>query len=983
MYDKSGFLNRERMQALLGGMKRAVEVLGGYAKGPSRTKIDDIIDKLQRHQDQQLSGELKALGVVMMQESKAPAMQSLSAVVFQMARVHNYQLGLSRYDDAAKAIAQQMVAQNRNIDERSLAYVSDSMGLTLGCAAKLGLQVGTAKPCVVSADINLGIANSRTVGNDLNTEVQLVARSNARFDVSLKAAAGTIAGNAFVTMRGRAGANGTHGWLIGAKTAEDVIKSDVKHRREGGNRFGREMDPSRRELQVLANTVTQGLWGRVAKTARSSIGRAADGRFADPDQELNTHKLIKGAIAKGYLCGEDSLLAGFPELSGLRQQLESAYGRLSTRALPTSLKPVNSTGGWFELGCSVSGDIGMLNWQVADYLKLTGLAVNAKLAYSHRSLPCQSWMAPHAALDALADEKVEVKKALLEQVLKVDPSVSAYLGKTRSVSLHDLEAHLELFEEHAMRLLTAQGILRGYADTPRGRRPPEVLSRHASQRFDTSFDKLKRVFRLSDAECEGVIADSNKVEGLLARCWNRLSLSVAQASLYLDPADDGSELCALGQRIAQPNILMAPEHFYDAATLKMEKTITRSRVVGNIGLALPTIEIGDASCQASLSLGEVSGQVTYDHLTGHHNFVRNGDFLTFDIRAQHPLNPNIAAHIPREIAKAIAERFQACGDSHQLNKLDQLALEASLSEACLTVASDATNGGVNGTRSALRQFEVALHRSAEGEPWRLAYFQASSVQRSGIGGSARVGIALGVGGAIGGAVAYGRSDGLVMPPILGSAPSVHILQAERFEQAFLKQENGRWKIDPDRLDVNALRAADVATMYFSNDALLDILDFLLAIKCEQNEPADVLGGLADLGHNAAQYKAFRKGGMSPQTLRSHIDIAREKTKGLPMAERLNYFATSTIGHALLEEYGSGIMQFAAMKGRALYPYPGTDGRAMTPSILTASQAKMPLEMPTHARNDVFQRDAQYRQAIRRSAPNRFFQAAPESEVVHL
>lgn len=983
MYDKSGFLNRERMQAILRGMKGVIEAIGGGAKGSSRAKIEAILERLEKHQDRQLCGDLKALSAVMRRESKALAMQSLSAVVFQMARVHSCQVGWSKYDDAAETIGKQIAAQNQSIDNRSLGYVSDSMGLTLGCAAKLGLQMGAAKPCMVSAGINLGVSNSRMVINDLNTELQFIARRNVGVDLSLAAEVGKIAGNAFVTMSGVAGANGTHGWLIGAATAEGVIKSDVKHRREGGDRFAREMNPTPRELRALANIPTQGVRGRVAKTMRSAIGWATDGRFVDPDRELNTHKLIKGAIAKDYLYGEDSLFVGFPELSGLRQQFESAYGRLFARALPSSLKPVDSTGAWFELGCSVSGDIGVLKGQVANYLKLTGLDVNAKLSYSRRSLPCQSWMAPHVALEALADENVEVKKALLEQILKVDPSVSAYLEETKSFSLHELQVHLELFEDHAMRLLTAQGILRGYVDTPRDLRPPEVLSMHASQRFDASLDKLKDVFRLSDTECEGVIADSNKVEGLLARCWNRLSLSLAQVSLYLNSASGDSERCALAQRIEKPNILMAPEHFYHAATLQMEKTITRSRVTGDVGLALPTIVIGGASCEASVSCGAISGRVTYDRVAGHHNFVRNGDFLTFDMRAEHPLNADIAGYIPRAIAKAIAERFQACGDNHQLNKLDQVALEASLSEAYLTCATDVAKGAGGGGRSVLRQFEVSLHRSAEGALWRLAYFQASSVQNSGISGRAGEGIVLGVGGGIEGAATYRRSDSLVMPPILGSAPSVHILQARRFEQAFLKQENGRWQIDPYKLDVDALRTADVASMYFSNDALVDTLDLLLAIKGEQNEPADVFGGLADLGHNAAEYKAFRKGGMSPQALRSHIDIAREKTKGLPMADRLNYFATNPIGQALLEEYGYGIMQFAAMKGRAVYPYPGTDGRAMTPSILTASKKKVPLEMPELACNKAFKRDLESRKAIRGSTPNRSFQTVPDHEVTRL
>ncbi|WP_157658439.1 hypothetical protein [Burkholderia ubonensis] len=951
MYDESGTLNYMKMEEILREVKGAVRELNPNGGRASQDKIDRIIKDLRRHQGPELYDALKQLSFTIKRESHAEGTQALSAAVFQMARVHNYQLGLSRYDDAAQTIGRQIIASNPNLDTRSLGYVSDSIALGIRGSAKIGAQVANAEAGTVSAGINTGLSRSGMVTNDLDTAPLFITRGQANVNLTLNAAVGKLANNPLGTMGGGAGFHTTCGRLTEGETVQEVINHKVMHDREGGSFLTRAMAPSRRTLEAKANLATRGVTGRLGAMVRSVVGRITDGRFAADDPALNTHKLVKGAIAEGYLFGKDSLLAKFPACNTLQQHLESAYGGSPLRTLPSSLKPVVGTGDWKDVGGGITANIGLLDGQVAEYVNLNGLGVGGGITYNQRWLPYQLWMAPHAALDALADQKVEAKGELLERVLKADKSVAPYLDTTRSQSLEELQKHVKLFEDHAMNLLAAQGILRGYAHTPRDLSPPQVLLDHASARFAESLDELKILFKLSEEECKGVKPDSNKLEGLLARCWNRLSLSLAQASLRPEAATDPGLLKELAQRIERPNVLMAPEHLYHAAAIQMEKTFMRSRVVGNVGLALPAVAIGNANNQVALSLGTISGQVIFDHVTEHPNFVRNGDSLTFVLIAQHPLNLDIANVVPREIARFIAERFQSGDDKRQMNELDQAALLASLSEAYLTFGTDVASGGVRGSKSVQRQFEVSAHRSAKGEPWRLAYFQASNIKNSGLGASAEGGIALGVGGSVGGSAAYGRSDNLVMPPILGSAPSIHILQSPRFAQALLKQEEGRWKIDPDKLNVDKLRNADVAAMYFSNDAVLDMLNLLQTLKVDSKAGADVLGGLANLGHNVEQFAAFQNGGLPSGTLRLYIDIARTETKGMRMADRLKYFTGTEVGRALLDEYGSGIMQFAAMKSRAFMPYSGTDGRALRASILTASRDKQPLEMPRSAVDD--------------------------------
>ncbi|KVT72966.1 hypothetical protein [Burkholderia ubonensis] len=951
MYDKSGKLNCTMMAEILREVGNAVRELNPNGGRASQDKVDRIIKDLRRHQGPELYDALKQLSFTIKRESQGEATQALSAAVLQMARTHNYQLGLSKYDDAAQKIGRQITASNPNLDTRSQGYVSDSIALGLRGSVKVGAQVANVEAGAVSAGINTRVARSSMVINDLHTAPQYITRGQANINLTLNAAVGKLTNNALGTMGGGAGLYATRGRVTEGTNVQEVINHKVMHDREGGSFLTRAMEPTRQILEAKANLATRGVTGRIDAVVRSAVRRISEGRFAADDPALNTHKLVKGAVAEGYLIGEGSLLAKFPACNTLQRRLESAYGASPLRALPSSLKPMVGTGDWKEVGGGITANIGLLDGKVADHVSLNGLGISGGLTYNQRWLPFQFWMAPHAALDALSDQKVDAKRELLERVLKADKSVASYLNTTQSQSLEDLQKHVKLLEEHAMNLMAAQGILRGYARTPRELGPPQVLLEHASARFAKSLDELKILFELSDEECKGVKPDSNKLEGLLARCWNRLSLSLAQASLRPEAAANTGLFKELVQRIERPNILIAPEHLYHAATLQLEKTFMRSRVVGNVSLALPAVAFGNANNQVALSLGKISGQVTFDHVTEHPNFVRNGDFLTFDLTAQHPLNLDIANVVPREIARVIAERFQSGGDKRQMNELDQAALLASLSEAYLTFGTDGASGGVSGSKTVQRQFEVSAHRSAKDEPWRLAYFQASTIKNSGLGGSAEGGIALGIGGSVGGSVAYGRSDNLVMPPILGSAPSVHILQSPRFAQALLKQEEGRWQIDPDKLNFDYLRNTDVAVMYFSNDTVLDILNLLHTLKFDSEASADVLGGLANLGHNIEQFAAFRNGGLPSDTLRSHIDVARTETEGMRMADRLKYFTDTDVGRALLMEYGSGIMQFAAMKSRAFMPYSGTDGRALKASILTASLDKQPLEMPRSVVDD--------------------------------
>jgi hypothetical protein len=966
MYTASGKLNREPMKLVLEEVQKAVALLDPKGGNAARRKITAVIANVDGYDGPELYDALKQLSFVVRRASSAEGMQVLSAIILQMARVHNYQLGLSRYDDAARTIGQQIATSNPSIDARSLASMSNSIAFGIQGSAKIGAQIANVDAATVSLGFKAGVSRSGMIVNDLDTDPLFITLGQADAHLSLEAAIGKILDNSLGSMSGSMGGNVTRGRMAEGEKVQEVINHKVMHDREGGSLLSRAMAPSRRTLEARANLSTRGVAGVAAALKRSVVGRLTDGQFTDADRVLNTHKLVKGAITDGYLCGDRSLLTRIPECVELRRKLESAYAEQPKRGVPLSLKPVVGTADWIDVSGGVKGDMGLLNGSVADYVKLTGLGVAGQATYNHRWLPYQLWMAPHAALETLADRKPDAKRALLQRISHADPSVTSYLDSTRSLSLENsiacLHEHVSLFEWHAMSLLTAQGILRGYARTPRDLAPSEVLYNHGFERFSESLDKLKTLFHLSDDECKGISPDSDKLEGLLARCWNRLSLSFAQASLY-PPAITNEEqqaaleqqIQALDQRIKRPNVLMAPEHLYHAATLQMEKTFKRSRVVTNASLDLPTITVGKEGNQVGLSLGTISGQVTYDRVTKHPNFVRNGDFLTFDMTARHPLNVDAANAIPRAIVTTIAGHLQRGGDKHEMNKLDQAALLASLTEAYVTVGTDAASEGISGTKSVQRQFEICAHRSANDEPWRLMYFQACNVKNSGIGVSGNGGVVLGVGGSVGASATYGRSNILVMPPILGSAPSVHILQSPRFAQGvltFAKDEG--WQIDPDKLQFDKLHDSDVASMYFSNDCVLDMLDLLQKLKVDRNAEADVLGGLARLGHNSEQFAAFQKGGLDAEILRGYIDEARKKTHDLRMAGRLAYFTDTDQGKQLLREYAFGIMRFAEMKSRAFMPYRGTDGRAMRPKILTASREKQPIEAE-FSRNSTFRR----------------------------
>lgn len=965
MYDKFGALNHRKMGDILEEVKNVIHQLNPEGGRASLAKIDDIIKTLTQRRGPELYDALKQLSFIIKRSSDAPEMQALSATIFQMARAHNYQLGISNYDNAARTIGQRVVSNNPNIDTRSLGYVSDSTALEIRGAAKFGAQVANAEPATVSAGLSLGISRSVMATNDLDTGSLLITTGQASGKLSLDANVGKIANNALGTGRAQLGGSATRGWLTEGTTVQEVIDHKVMHDREGGDSLTRSMQPGRQTLRARANLSTRGVSGGIAAAARSVIGKVTDGRFADGDRVLNTHKLVKGAVLEGYLYGEDSLLAGISACDSLRRQLESAYAGSAARSMPSGLKPVVGTGDWIDVSGSAAIKMGLLDVQAGDYVKLRGLDINGGLSYNHRWLPYQLWMAPHAALDTLADRNIKAKQALLQRVKEADPSVTPYLDSTRSLPLQNLSNHMDQFEKHAMNLLAAQGILRGYAHTPLSLRPPRALFTHAEKRFDKSLTELKNLFYLTEDECNGVEAHSDKLEGLLARCWNRLSLALAQAPLRSN-APPAGELEELARRIERPNILMAPDHLYHAATLQMDKTFLRSRVVGNVSLALLSATIGNQANQAGLSLGTVSGSMTLDRVKMHPNLVRNGDFVTFDLTAQHPLNVDIVHAAPQAIANAIAERLQSGGDKREMSKLDRTTLLASLSEAYLTLGSDAASAALTGTQSVQRQFEVGAHRSSKDEPWRLAYIQASNIKNTGIGASGDGGVVLGVGGSVGASAMNRRSDNLVMPPILGSAASVHILQSPRFAQALLKQENGQWQLDLDRLAFDKLRNTDAATMYFSNDTVLDMLDLLHKLKTDDHVQTGVLGSLARLEHNATQFEAFQESGLSAEELREYIDDARKKTEGLRMAERLKHFTDTPEGRQLLQEYGSGILQFAAMKSRASLPYAGAGDNAMEPSVLTATEGKKRLEMPQVSVNRPFDRNSVIRQGMRRT-----------------
>ncbi|WP_414925778.1 hypothetical protein [Pseudomonas zeae] len=350
-----------------------------------------------------------------------------------------------------------------------------------------------------------------------------------------------------------------------------------------------------------------------------------------------------------------------------------------------------------------------------------------------------------------------------------------------------------------------------------------MLKAHAQHHFDQTLKILQDTFKLDTSELKDLVAHSDQLELTLARCWNRLSLAHAQISVYTNLSETNpttveqlNELEVLDGRIKHPNVLMAPTHLYHASSLQHEVTLLRWRLNTTFTLSLPGISGGTAASAMFTipSVGHLSATVTQDWVSQHSSLVRNGQFMTFNLSSTHIPGLVVMDKAAQMIAVKIADHLQPGTDAKQLNKNEHAAIAGSLSANLMTGLTDSVNGSINGSGSVSREFEVGFLRSEKGEQWRMCYFQSSNIDSSSAGVNGEVGIAAGFGASLGLQTSVGSMNNVVRPPILGSAPSFHILQLPRFTQALCKLPGGSL-LDDDKAVFEKLRDHDVAVMYFS------------------------------------------------------------------------------------------------------------------------------------------------------------------------
>lgn len=938
MYGADGKLNSSVMNEVLSSVKNVLRTLN-----PNESKAGRLIDRTLKDktlaEPKKLYSALKDISHAIGRNKGNEHLQFLAAAVMQMARAQNYQVGISEYDSVGEAATAKYQKKNPTIELRSNAFAQDVQTLGAHGGVKLGADAGVAD--AASAGVNLGVSLSRTkmLLNDFDTDVLHINKKQIAVSLSAIGTVGELSKDLqTANLSGALDLKMIRGAMVEGQKVKDVVNYTIMHAREGGDVHSPTLKPNKSELKSLANLSTRGVTATLAGVVRGLKSRLWNAQTADRQTALNSHKLLKGGTPSLFLVKDNSLLKGIPGCIELQKQLDDAYGAMRLRKRPDSFKPVVGDAAWFEVEGNFSGNATALKIDLGHDVTIAGGGVALSLAATHRKLPYKLWMAPHVALQALSDGNTNFKRDLLQQVRTADPSIADYLDKIQNSGLRQLSRDIQTFEELAHELLSMQGVIRGGDSS-------SVLREHAQNHFDRGLKTLKNTFKLKPFELKGLDADSERLEPTLARCWNRLSLGHAIKSLDTHESQEPLQV-QLGQRINEPNILMAPTHLYHASSLQLEATLLRSRKIGSLTVTLPGIQYGNptSSAGASLpSLGHLSATLTHDTISQHPNLVRNGKFLTADLSATHLPGLRVMDTVAHNIAVLIVKQLQPGTDAKQLSENEHAALVGSISATLMAGLANPVKSEVGTSASISRQFEVGLQQSGPGEPWRLCYFQSSNVESRASGIKGAVSMATGLGGNVGLQVGTSTTSNVVRPPILGSAPSYHILQLPRFAQA-LCDATGSSTLDDEKTVFEKLRTHDVASMYFSNDAILDQLDLMHKLKQDKKASTDVFGRLALLPQNKDQYATFATSGLNATDLQRKINDARKITKDTDMDRRLKYFTTDEGGRELLQEYASGMVQLAVMKGRASMLEANMDKRAMKASIQDSAGDKVAMDL---------------------------------------
>ncbi|MBB6155195.1 hypothetical protein HDC30_002418 [Pseudomonas sp. JAI115] len=938
LYGPEGTLDVAMMKELLLGVKSALQTLS-----PNAVKAASLIDKTlnatQLKDSPKLYGSLKDISQAIAGADGSESMQRLAGAVMQMARTHNYQAGVGEYDQSAKTATARYLEKNPTLETRSNAFHQHTLKFGGGGGPKWGVAMGALEGGAVDLKVDVNLSKTNMLLHDFDRDNLYIKKGQGALSVLVLAALGKVC-NIFSAGKVSGGIDmkGLRGCLFDGKKAEDVVGYSMMHEREGGGSFSPALNPGKKKLTKLANLSTRGMSGMLNRFVNSATSRLWSGPAGDRQVSLNTHKLIKGGVPELFLVKDNSLLKGIAACRSLQEQLDQAYGNLPRRELPDSLKPIVGDASWYEYEGSAALSGNLLELGSADTEATSSLVeVAGSQVFSHRSLPFKLWMAPHAVLQVLSDGDDVTRRELLDQVRTADASVSGYLDKIEREGVSQLQRDMDTFESLAHTLLSAQGVIRGGDSSA-------LLKTHARHHFGRDLKTLSDTFLLQPEELKGLAVNSDRLELTLARCWNRLSLGHAQASLI--PGDTTRvALERLDQQIKAPNVLMAPTYLYHGASLQMETTLKRWRSNTAFSVALPSLSLGSGpTVQAGLaSAGSLNFAVTYDKVSQHSNLVRNGKFATFNVAATHLPAMGCMDTLARFIAIKIAEQVQKDGDRKPMTEYEHAAFVASMTSTLATGLVAPAAGALGVSAGISRQFEVGMHRSDKGEPWRLCYFQASNVENRSMGIDGQIGFAAGAGGSVGLRAGLSSAVNVVRPPILGSAPSFHVLQLQCFTDALCSTPDGA--LDSEKVVFDTLRNQDVASMYFSNDAILDQLQWMQALKQDRQAPADVLGRLVRLDHNDKQYDTFARSGLNAQVLDRYLREACEATQGATMEKRLEYFTTHEQGRALLQEYAKGMVQLAAMKGRATFLRGEAHGGALNGSIVDAKGQKHALLLP--------------------------------------
>lgn len=941
MFDTGGQLNVSALKQVLGGVRQAIGQLSPQARGPSHAQR--VIDKAQRDLIQgggaQAYDVLKHVGHAIEHEARTPEMKRLGAAVIQMARVQNYQQGIARYDDDAQAATQRVLKANPTLESRSGAYSLQQSTLGANGGATVGFAAGPFEGATAGGGAGLRLDRSAMLANDEDTDLLYVTRHQATGTVKGSARLGAVSDALELGgLTAGVSAKGTRGAVVDGSSVGQVVNYAVMQHREGVGGHGSRPGPGATRARHMANTPTRGL-GAQLRRAADWLTHHGD-RVADGHPELTTRKLAKGADPASYLVGQDSLLHGIDGCRSLQARLDSAYGGMAAREMPAALKPIVGDGQWLEVeGAAAAGAELAKVSMPGGALNATGLAADARGAVSHRWLPFRLWMAPHAALESLSDGHADAKQDLLNQVRRADPDVAGYLDRARQGGAAQVRDDLRTFQDGARELLCAQAVCRGGDSS-------KVLKAHAQGVFDRSLATLRDSFGLGEREMEGVAPDSDRLEHLLARCWNRLSLGLAQVDAAATTPQEKEQVKQLDDAIRQPGVFMAPTHLYHAASVQMDATLKRLRAQGEFTLTLPQISAGSAEKGASATLaglGSLRASVTRDTVSQHPNIMRNGDFLTFEVSASHlPLMGGMDK-LANELARQLVRRIQPETDRPAMGQAERDALVGSISASLASALGEggSPSGGVSGSGGTARSFEVALHRGAAGDGWKLAMFKSFEVASKSLGVNGQASFAAGVGGSAGAEIGRLTADARAAAPILGSAPSAHMLQFSRFKAAFF-DEAGK-QFDATRLTQHGPQQLDAARMYFSNDGLLDMLALVQRLKHDRDADAETLGTLARLPHNDRQYEAFRAGGMPAGTLLQQIADARQATTGMNADQRARFFTGTPLGRELLGEYAASMAHLVGMRSRTNLPMSGPDGRAFTASVLSTDGQRQVLK----------------------------------------